>query len=93
MIQIHQAGPINFIRTILIILLVYYGFKLLVKLIFPYIIKRFISKMQQQTKDQFNQQQQQKDIVVGETVIDKKPKSNSPTNNSVGEYIDFEEIE
>ena len=31
--------------------------------------------------------------VDNETIIDKKPNSKTQSNNSVGEYVDFEEID
>ena len=33
------------------------------------------------------------DLEIGETVIDKKPNSTKQSDKSVGEYIDFEEID
>ena len=44
---------------------------------------------------QQNQQQRstQQNANVGETVVDKKPKTPKSSNNQVGEYVDFEEID
>ncbi|MCF8714147.1 DUF4834 family protein [Joostella atrarenae] len=86
------------LRTILIILLVWYGFKILSRLFGPYLIKYASKKMEKKFSQQFGQQQnqnrQQTNYKEGETVIDKKPQ-NSNTNSSgkVGEYIEFEEID
>ena len=30
---------------------------------------------------------------VGETSIDKKPNSNNSSNNTVGEYVDYEDVD
>lgn len=83
------------LRTILIILFVYYLFKILSRLFAPTLIRYASKKMEKKFGSAFQQQQRQtkhtnKD---GETSIDKKPKSNSESSKNVGEYIDFEEID
>ena len=40
-----------------------------------------------------HQQQQKSTVEEGKTVIDKKPGSQQQSKNSVGEYVDFEEID
>jgi len=87
------------LRTILIILLVYFGFKILARLFAPLLLRFVAKKAEQQFGDQFGgfqnqakqrQQQRQKE---GETVIDKMPNENRKSNEKVGEYIDYEEID
>jgi len=80
------------LRTILIILLIYYGFKFLARLFAPYLMKRMVNKMQQKAQNQ-HRNQHQSNAKVGETIIDKKPNTNNQSNNSVGEYVDYEEVE
>ncbi|WP_243643664.1 DUF4834 family protein [Tenacibaculum sp. M341] len=92
MLEIHQAGPMSLIRTILILLFIYYAFKFLAKLFGPYILKKAVNKMEQKARKQY-QQDNKNNVKVGETIIDKKPKSHQQSNNGVGEYIDFEEID
>ena len=87
MIQINEAGPMSFLRTILILVIAYYVIKKLLKLFTPYLLK----KAAQQFKNQ--QQQQERDVETGKTVVDKKPQNIQQSNNSVGEYVDFEEID
>ena len=84
----------TFIKTILIILLIYFGLKFLLKLASPYIMRYIQKKAGQKFEDMFNnmqgaQSQQKKD---GEITIDKIPKQ-KPGSNPVGEYVDFEEID
>jgi len=90
------------LRTILIIILVYYGFKILSRLFAPYLMKYASKKMGQKFEQQYKAQQKQQQhrgnaehYKEGETVIDKKPQSSNSSNTSskVGEYIEFEEIE
>ena len=59
---------------------------------------RFVAKKAEQKfggqfggfKNSANQQQKHKE---GETVIDKMPNQNKNSNEKVGEYIDYEEID
>jgi len=81
------------IKTIVIILFIYYAFKFLARMFGPLLMKKAIDKMQQKTNDSFGKHQQQP-IREGETIIDKKPNNTTnKTNNSVGDYVDFEEID
>ena len=85
----------SFFRTIIIILLIYYVFKFLAKLFAPYLMKRMVHKMQEKAQHQYGNQQQSHNAnaKVGETIIDKKPTKSNQSKNSVGEYVDYEEID
>ena len=81
------------LRTLLIILLIYYGLKLVARFAFPMVMKRFGKNMEKrfnEQKAQFNKDQQQ--TKVGETVIDKAPRQDQ-SNKNVGEYVDFEDVD
>jgi hypothetical protein len=93
MIHINEAGPMNFLRTILIIVFIYYVLKFLVKLFAPYLLKKAVDKVQKKAEQQFKNQQQESTVEQGKTVVDKKPQDTKQSNNSVGEYVDFEEID
>ncbi|NVK52168.1 MAG: DUF4834 family protein [Flavobacteriaceae bacterium] len=80
------------LRTILIILAFYYGFKIVSRYVLPFFLKRYINKVQNRAQQQY-QQRQEPNVKVGETVIDKKPSNANQSNNKVGEYVDFEEVE
>lgn len=80
------------LRTIAIILLVYYVFKFLTKLFAPYLMKRMVNIMQQKAQHQ-QRNQHQPNVKEGETVIDRKPINKNQSNNSVGEYVDYEEVD
>lgn len=84
----------GFLRTILIILLIYYGIKILSRLFAPYLMRYMSKKMQERFGGQFQQQeQQQQNRREGETVIDKMPKRQEASDKKVGEYVDYEEID
>ena len=54
-----------------------------------------VSKMQEKAQQQQNYQQRRNTTSAreGETVIDKRPSNTKQSNDSVGEYVDFEEID
>ncbi|WP_296311576.1 DUF4834 family protein [Winogradskyella sp. UBA3174] len=87
------------LKTVLIILLVYFGLKILSRLFAPLLL-RFVAKKAEQKfgeqfggfKNQANQKQEQQQK-AGETVIDKMPNQNKSSNGKVGEYIDYEEVD
>lgn len=93
--MLQAASFVGFFRTILIILLVYYGIKILSRLFAPYLMRYMSKKMQQKFGGQFQQQQQRHDTQQkeGETVIDKVPPQTKTSDKNVGEYVDYEEIE
>lgn len=82
------------LRTILIILIIYYAFRFFAKIFAPILMKKMVSKMQQKAQQQYNQPRQNTaSAKEGETIIDKKPNTQKSSNNSVGDYVDFEEID
>ena len=97
--MIQEASVMGLLRTVLIILLFYFGFKILARLFAP-ILLRFVAKKAEEKfggqfggfKNQANQQQK-KNQKEGETVIDKMPNQDKTSSDKVGEYIDYEEID
>ena len=81
------------LKTLFFIFLFYYAFKFLVRLFAPVLVKKMADTMQRKAEQQFGNNREQNTVKVGETIIDKKPQSNQQSRNSVGEYVDFEEIE
>ena len=91
-----QAELMGFLRTLLIILIVYYSFRFLARIFAPLLLKKVVGNMQAKAKkhhQQKNQQTENSSSKEGETIIDKNPNSKTQGNNSVGEYVDFEEID
>jgi len=79
------------IRTLAIIVIVYYAFKFIGRYILPLFIKRVVTNVEKKYKAQQEYAERGKDGEIGETVIDKKP-NNKGGNKSVGDYVDYEEI-
>jgi hypothetical protein len=81
------------LRTIIVILAFYYVFKIITRYVLPFFLKRFINKVQDNVRQQQGGGQQDPKVNVGETIIDKKPGESNQSNNSVGEYVDYEEVD
>ena len=82
------------LKTLVYILFFYYAFKFLARLLAPFLIKKVANTVQKKAEQQFaGNQQNTSNIKEGETIIDKAPKKPNQSNNSVGEYVDYEEID
>lgn len=89
-----EAGFVNFFRTILIILLVIYGLRFLARFVLPLLLKRAVNKAQERAQNRYDNSSYEKQPNVGETIIDKKPKTtNQSQANDIGEYVDYEEVD
>jgi len=85
-----------FLKTILVIVLIYYLFKMLAKLFAPKIINYAAKKTEAHFKEKFgdfSRQSTSTEERVGDVIIDKKPTKKTNTSEKVGDYIDFEEID
>ncbi len=97
--MIQEASAMGLLRTILIILLVWFGLKILARLFAPLLMRFVAKKAEEKFGQQFggfqnqNGQRQQQQRKEGETVIDKMPNQNKKSNEKVGEYIDYEELD
>jgi len=88
----------GFLRTILIILLVYYTLKLFAKWFGPKIFGYAARRTEKHFKERFEQfqgyQNDEETISEGEISIDKKTvQKKNKDSEQLGEFIDFEEIE
>ena len=78
----------SFLRTVGIIVIIYYGLKFLGRLLFPIVVKKAVNNMQaRQTQYQRDQKRE------GEVTIEKDKKRTTSNYNSEGEYVDFEEVD
>ena len=92
--MLQYASITGVLRVILIILLIYYGIKILSRLFAPLLIKYVAKKAEERFGGQFGQYQQAKKErpKEGEVTIDKAPQRTT-SNKKVGEYVDYEEID
>jgi hypothetical protein len=80
----------NFLKTVGIIVIVYYGLKFLGRLLFPVVVKKAVNNMQAR-QSQYQRQQQNKQ--EGEVTIEKNRGQQTRSGSAEGEYVDFEEID
>lgn len=92
----YEASFSGFLKTILIILMVYFGLKLFFKWFGPIILRYIMRKVGKNFERKFNQQQgfntanrQRKEASSIDDTKSRKTKS----NKDVGEYIEYEEID
>jgi hypothetical protein len=75
------------LRTLLIIIIIYYLAKLFARYVLPLIARYFVKR----TMNKFNESQQPKQKKSGEVHVESKP-DNKPVSDKMGEYVDYEEI-
>lgn len=91
--MLQYASVTGLVRTLLIILLVYFGVKIVMRLLTPFFVKYVTKKAEKRFGEQFGGfKKEEKQGKVGETTIDKMPDTKT-SNKDVGEYIDYEEID
>lgn len=84
------------LKTIFFIFIFVYAFKFLARIFSPFLMKKAAETIKRKAEQQYQGQQnqyQKPSVNEGETIIDKKPGTQQQSKNSVGEYVDFEEIE
>lgn len=82
---------VNFIRTLIIILVIWFGIRLFRKYVLPMLIDKGVKNMQEKMHRQ-QRQNERSDRSEGEVTIEKKRRNNKHGSNE-GEYVDFEEID
>ncbi len=88
----------TFLRTLLILMLLYYGFRLIVRTVLPFFAKRWVKKAQ----ENFQQQQgfvdpeeakrHEGEVNFTPPNTDSNSKSSAKGKEDLGDYIEFEEI-
>jgi hypothetical protein len=85
-----------FLKTILIILLVYYLLKILARWFAPKIFSYAAKKTEERFRENFEgftNKQKSNEEQIGDIIIDKKPTKQNTASKKVGEYIEFEELD
>jgi hypothetical protein len=91
----------DFLKTVLIILLVFFALRFSWKLAKPYLFKYIAKKMGERFEKFFGAnpfgdtpfQQTSKTEKEGNITIPKDPPNTRKSSNTVGEYVDFEEVD
>ena len=83
------VGLIRFLSWFLVIS---YLFKILLRILAPFLMKRFAKNMQERFNKQYqNPEPPQKE--EGEVTLERTDTSIKTKSNDVGDYVDFEEVE
>jgi len=88
-----EASLQGVFQTILIIMIVYYGLKIIGRYLFPIFFQKIVKNFEEKVRQQQGYQQPVNQTKEGETVIDKKPLETKKSNSNVGEYIDYENVD
>jgi hypothetical protein len=88
---------IGLIKTLLYIFFFYYAVKVLTWLFAPFLMRYAAKKMQEKFKNQMGKNSSNRDSsskTEGDIHIKSKKKpSKSSTSDSIGDYVDFEEVQ
>lgn len=82
---------IGFIRTVLVILIIFYAARLITRFVVPLLFQKTIRDMQARMQEQVREQQRQGKR-EGEVTIERNPYQNN-RQSQTGEYVDFEEVD
>lgn len=91
-----EAAFSEVIRVVLIILLIYFGLKILFRLLGPLLLKFILKRVGKQFEKKFGSfdtSRTSKKKKEGEVSIEKRPKNTRKSKKNVGEYIDYEELD
>lgn len=83
---------VNFIRTLVIIAIIYFAIRIISRYILPMLVDKGVKNMQQKMYEQ-QKQNQRSNRREGEVTIEKDKQKNKKFDKDEGEYIDFEEVE
>ena len=84
---------INFLRTLIIIAIIYYGIRFVTRYLLPILLNKSVKNMQQKMQDQYRQQNQRPSKPEGEVTIEQNRTNSRNTAPDQGEYVDFEEVD
>ena len=83
---------VGFARTLFIIVVIYYGIRIISKYVLPLLVDKGIKNMQKKMQDQQNQTQRSS-RPDGEVTIETDKKNTQNTKQNQGDYVDFEEVD
>ena len=83
---------VNFLRTILIIVVIYYGIRLFSRYVLPLLVDKGLKNMQQKMQNQ-QRQNQRPSRPDGEVTIENNKNTDRNKSQNQGDYVDFEEVD
>lgn len=82
----------NLLRTLFIIVVVYYGIRFVTRYLLPLLVDKGLKNMQQKMQDQ-QRQSQRSTRPAGEVTIEYNKRNGNNASQTKGDYVDFEEVE
>jgi len=83
---------VGFIRTLLVIVIIYFGIRIITRYVLPMLVDKGMKNMQQKMQNQ-QRQNQRSSRTEGEVTIEKNRNQGSNNAENKGEYVDFEEVD
>jgi len=83
---------VSFFRILIIIMVIYYGFKMIMRFIAPKVVEKAADKLFQDMKNK-EAQQGKRTVRQGDITIDYSDKKPKQYKRADGDYIEFEEID
>ena len=83
---------VGLIRFLFWFLVIFYLFKILVRIFTPFLMKRFANKIQERFNKQY-QNSENPPQEEGEVTLERTDTSTKTKSNDLGDYVDFEEVE
>lgn len=83
---------VSFFRVIVVIILIYYGFKMVMRFIAPKVVEKAADKLFQEMKNREASKGRQT-VRQGDVTIDYSDKKPKQYKRADGDYIEFEEID
>jgi len=83
---------VSFFRVLFVIILIYYGFKMVMKFIAPRVVEKAADKLFQDMKNREEANNRQT-VRKGDITIDYSDKKPKQYKRADGDYIEFEEID
>ena len=87
-----QASATGLFRTIFIILIIYFLFRILSRFVFPWIAAWWLRRFERNFFERNPHLRREEQRKEGEVHIDYMPPGTSKTGDDDGEYIDYQEI-
>lgn len=93
--EIQTAGLPHVIRTVIIIIVVWYALRIIIRYVAPWLMKKGINRMQRKAEEQMRSQfgHQNRPQEEGKITVEKTKGSSGNSGGDDGEYIDFEEVD
>lgn len=83
---------VGFIRTLLVIAIIYFGIRIVSRYVLPLLVDKGVKNMQQKMQNQ-QRKNQQPSRPEGEVTLEKDRNQRSNNSQNQGDYVDFEEVD